>query len=65
MARGNWSKYHPKPRCFRCGIAIQTKKEIRRTNWNIYCPACYQKLTEILESGKVEAEAADELPNNN
>ena len=28
MAKGNWSKYNPKPRCFFCGKALG-KKAIR------------------------------------
>jgi hypothetical protein len=27
MAKGNWSKYNPKSRCFKCGKAL-SKKEV-------------------------------------
>lgn len=46
MARGNWSIYKPKPRCFACGIAIKTNKDIRRPNNSphTYCKKCFESL---------------------
>ena len=37
MAKGNWSKYQPKSRCFKCGKALGKKEVLRNPQNKIAC----------------------------
>jgi hypothetical protein len=48
MAQGNWSKYNPKARCYKCGYVIKGEVKhldvsVNGTPIHAVHPACYDK----------------------